>query len=130
QKAALGLASRDPLAFLCPAKGAENGESKMTTKTKSQPSQMSMFGAFAEAEFDAKTEHMPSTMEMAIPFYRSIIERYHSAMLVGDPKVAAAIQLEAQALAVRLNGGTNFNMKGNPETAVCYVLERFTAARH
>jgi hypothetical protein len=71
---------------------------------------------------------MPSSIEEAIPYYRSIIERYHAAVIAGRPEQASATLQEAEHLAIRLNGGTHCGIKGDPETSVCYVLERATAA--
>lgn len=101
----------------------------MTGKNKSPPMQTSLFDAFAEAEFDAKTAHMPSSIEEAIPYYRTIIDRYNAAILAGQPLQAAMIEQEAEDLAIRLNGGTRCGIKGDRETAVCYVLERAAAAK-
>jgi hypothetical protein len=95
---------------------------------KSSNAQTSMFEAFAEAEFDEKTAHMPSAIDEAIPFYRSIIDRYNTAILSGRPEVAATIEQEARDLAIRLNGGTPCGIKGDPQTAICSVLERSTSA--
>lgn len=101
----------------------------MNRKNKPPPAQTSMFAAFTKAEFNAKTAHMASSIEEAIPAYRSIIDRYHAAILTGQPEQAASIQQEAEDLAARLYGGTCFGIKDAAETAICSVLERATAAK-
>jgi hypothetical protein len=81
---------------------------------------------FDEMAEEQRTAHLPSTMEGAIPFYRSLIERHHAAMLAGDVAAAMKIREEAHDLAYKVNGG-DVAIKGGPD-APCYVLERATAA--
>jgi hypothetical protein len=82
---------------------------------------------FDEMLREQETAHLPSTMEEAIPFYRTLIERHHAAMLAGDVEKTMAIREEAQELAVKLNGGTLLGICGGPD-APASVLERETAA--
>jgi len=47
--------------------------------------------------------HLPDTLETALPFYRTLIEKHHGAMLAGDGKTVQRIRDEAHNLAVKLN---------------------------
>ncbi|EJW10841.1 KlcB protein [Rhodovulum sp. PH10] len=46
---------------------------------------------------------LPGTMEAALPFYRSLIDRYHAAMRTGDADAVLAMHREAHRLALKLN---------------------------
>jgi hypothetical protein len=81
---------------------------------------------FDEMAEEARTAHIPATMEAAIPFYRELIEKHHAAMMAGDVAAAMAVRKEAEDLAVKLNGGF-MGINGGPD-APCPVLERATAA--
>jgi hypothetical protein len=48
--------------------------------------------------------HLPGTMDLAVPFYRGIIERHHVAMLAGALETVMQLREEADLLAVKLNG--------------------------
>ena len=65
-------------------------------------------------------------MQEAIPYYRTLIERHHAAMLAGDIPAAMKIREEAHDLAYKVNGG-DAAIRGGPD-APAYVLERATAA--
>jgi hypothetical protein len=68
-----------------------------------QPQQLG-FGFDAMLK-EQETVHLPGTMDEAIPFYRKLIERHHTAMLAGDVPAAMKLCEEAHELAVKVNGG-------------------------
>jgi hypothetical protein len=86
-----------------------------------------MFAAFEQAEWNARTAHLPSTMPAAILYYRELLPRYHAAVLACDISGAGLIHEEAQDLAATLNGGTHFGIIAQDDSPGC-VLERETAA--
>lgn len=89
-----------------------------------QPQQLGFgFDEMLEAE---RTAHVPSSMEEAVPYYRTLIEKHHAAMMAGDKDAAMAVRAEADDLAYKLNGGDGA-IKGGPD-APPYQLERATAA--
>jgi hypothetical protein len=55
-------------------------------------------------EQDRKTAHLPGTMAEGFPYYRSLMERHHAAMLAADIEQALALREEAHLLAEKLNG--------------------------
>jgi hypothetical protein len=55
-------------------------------------------------EQDRKMAHLPGTMAEAFPYYRSLMERHHAAMLAADIQQALALREEAHLLAEKLNG--------------------------
>lgn len=69
----------------------------------------------------------PPPMEEGIRLYRGLIEQYNAAILKADVETANSIRQAADELAEELNGGTIIGIRGGPD-AVCYVLERATAA--
>ena len=79
-----------------------------------------------ELQFRRDTAHLPGTMEDALPFFRSLVERHHSAMLAADVKQVFERREEANILAARLNGST-FGILANDDAPGC-ALERLSAA--
>lgn len=77
-------------------------------------------------EFERETGHLPSTMNEALPFFRSLLEEHHAAMLVADIERVHALREEAKKLALRLNNGNPGIIAG--EDAPGCMLERLTAA--
>jgi hypothetical protein len=82
--------------------------------------------ANTQRKFDRATNHLPGSMEEALPFYRAMIDRHHAAMLAADVEQAMAIRNEAHKLARKLNGGDS-GILATPESPG-YVLEREAAA--
>lgn len=77
-------------------------------------------------EFERETGHLPDSYAEAIPFYRTLIERNHTAMLAADADETTRLHDEAHNLALRLNGGDGGILAH--ENAPGYVLARETAA--
>lgn len=77
-------------------------------------------------KFERETGHLPSTMEHALPFYRTLIGRHHAAMLAADVDETMRLRGEAHLLAVRLNNGDPGILAD--DAAPGYVLARETAA--
>jgi hypothetical protein len=46
--------------------------------------QASFLDTFDRQKEDARTAHLPGTMDEAIPYYRTLIDRHHAATLVSD----------------------------------------------
>lgn len=82
--------------------------------------------ANAALRFERATGHLPSGYDEAIPFYRTLIERHHAAMLAADVEAVMRLRNEAHALALRLNGGEPGILAH--DDAPGYVLARETAA--
>lgn len=82
---------------------------------------------FDEMAEEARTSHVPATMEAAVPYYRALIEKHHAAMMAGDVQAAMAVREEAIDLAVKLNGGKLLGINGGEGSPVD-LLERATAA--
>lgn len=76
--------------------------------------------------FERETGHLPSAMDEALPFFRSLLERHHAAMLVADVERVFELREEAEKLALRLNNGNPGIIAG--DDAPGCVLERLTAA--
>ena len=76
----------------------------MSRQNKPPPAQTSMFDAFAQAEQEAKTAHLPDDMAAGIECYRGLIERHHAAILRCDIEEARKISDEAHDLAYKLFG--------------------------
>ncbi|MCP3447353.1 hypothetical protein [Bradyrhizobium sp. CCGUVB14] len=74
-----------------------------------------------------ETAALPGTMDEALPFFRGLIERHHTAMLRADTASAMAIRSEAEQLATKLN---NFEpgYLADSNAPGC-VLDRKTRAR-
>jgi hypothetical protein len=70
--------------------------------------------------------HLPDTMEAALPFFRTLIDQHHAAMLAGDALSVARLREEANNLAYKLN---NFEpgILADENAPGC-VLERLTQA--
>lgn len=47
--------------------------------------------------------HLPGSIEEALPFFRTLIERHHEAMLAGESEAVQDLRDEADALALKLN---------------------------
>jgi hypothetical protein len=77
-------------------------------------------------QIERATGHLPSTMEQALPFYRSLIDSHHAAMLAADEHETLRLRDEARKLALRLNGGDR-GILADDDAPGC-VLERETAA--
>jgi hypothetical protein len=65
-------------------------------------------------------------MDEGVPFFRTLLERHHAAMLAGDEEETMRLRDDADLLALKLNGFESGILAG-PEAAGC-VLERETAA--
>jgi len=76
--------------------------------------------------FERETGHLPDSYDEAIPFYRSLIERNHAAMLTANVDKTMRLHEEARKLARKLNGGDTGILAH--DDAPGYVLERETAA--
>jgi hypothetical protein len=72
------------------------------TRNKARPAQTSLFDAFAAADFEKETAHLPETVADAIPYYRQLLDRHHNAMFAGNTDMATSIAAEAENLAIRL----------------------------
>jgi hypothetical protein len=70
--------------------------------------------------------HLPSSLDAALPYYRDLIARHHTAMLAGDGKAAIALRHEAGHLALRLNHGEPGILAG-PDAPGCKLAD-LTAA--
>lgn len=70
--------------------------------------------------------HLPGTMDMAVPFYRDLIERHHRAMLAGELETVMQLREEAHLLAVKLNGYEPGILAD--DDAPGYALDRATRA--
>jgi len=70
--------------------------------------------------------HLPGSMDEALPFYRSLIEKHHAAMLAGDGMAVQRIRDEADDLALKLNNYEPGILAD--ENAPGCVLERMTRA--
>lgn len=57
----------------------------------------------ADREWEKTTSHLPATMELAIPFFRALLEQHHAAMLAADVKKVRRLREEAAQLALKLN---------------------------
>jgi len=82
--------------------------------------------ANAALRLERETGHLPGSYDEAIPFYRSLIERHHAAMLAAEVDTVLQLHCEAHALARRLNGGEPGILAH--DDAPGYVLARETAA--
>jgi hypothetical protein len=70
--------------------------------------------------------HLPGSFDEALPFYRALIERHHTAMLAGCESEAMALREEAHRLATKLNNYEPGIIAG--DDAPGCVLERLTRA--
>ncbi len=95
--------------------------------------QLGFSGLLAEAattneqrHFDKATAHLPGTMEVALPFYRRMIDQHHAAMLAVEIDKAMSIREDAHLLAEKLNGG-HCGIIASDDAPGC-ILERESAA--
>jgi|APEBP8051073178_1049388.scaffolds.fasta_scaffold12662_2 hypothetical protein len=70
--------------------------------------------------------HLPDSMEAALPYYRTLIERHNAAMLAGDVDAVARSRSDAHELAYKLNG-FNPGILVDEDAPGC-VLDRLTRA--
>ncbi|MCC8429883.1 hypothetical protein LJ725_12960 [Reyranella aquatilis] len=70
--------------------------------------------------------HLPDSMEAALPYYRTLIERHHAAMQAGDVDAVTRLRSDAHELAYKLNG-FNPGILADDEAPGC-VLDRLTRA--
>lgn len=73
---------------------------------------------------DRKYGHLPSTIEKGLPFFRTLIDRHHHAMVAGDAPTVMRLREEAHDLAVKLNNYEPGILAD--EDAPGRVLERLT----
>ena len=76
--------------------------------------------------FERETAHLPGSMEEALPFYRALMERHHSAVLAADIEKTMTLREEGRLLARKLNGGEP-GILAHEDAPGC-VLEREAAA--
>lgn len=103
------------------------------SSSDSNAAQLGFDALLADAEtesrarrFERDTAHLPDTMEMALPFYRDLIDRYDDAVMAADVHEAKRLAEEAHNLALRVNGGEPGILAH--DDAPGYVLARETAA--
>jgi len=73
-----------------------------------------------------ETAHLPGTMDEALVYYRTLIERHHAAMLAADVDAVMALREDACRLAFKLNHGAP-GIIADEDAPGC-VLEARTAA--
>jgi hypothetical protein len=105
----------------------------MSPRAKPQAAQLGFNSLLDEAETANTTHklarelvHLPGTMDEALPFFRSLMERHHAAMLAGLEGEAMELREEADRLATKLNGYEP-GIIANDDAPGC-VLERLTRA--
>jgi hypothetical protein len=98
----------------------------MTRRNKSPPVQTSMFEAFAAAELESKRAHLPATLDEGAAYLLELFRRLDAAIRRGDQGSFEQIAMEAEDLAIDLNGGSNLGMCA-PEGAA-FILESKTRA--
>jgi hypothetical protein len=105
----------------------------MNSRTLPQASQLGFNGLLAEADTANERQkllrayaHLPGTYREAVPFFRSLIDQHHAAMLAGDAETAMRLRTEADRLATKLN---NFQpgILADANAPGC-VLDRVTRA--
>ncbi len=101
--------------------------------SRAHPAQLGFAGLLEDAEarnraraFERQTDHLPSTMVRAVPYFRELLQAHHEAMLAAGIEDAMRIRGQAHLLARRLNGGQPGILAG--EDAPGRVLARETAA--
>ncbi len=106
----------------------------MSSKHSASQGQLGFDGLLTAADADNRnhrlereTAHLPGTMEEGLPFFRSLLEKHHAAMLAGDEEQVMRLRDEADMLALKLNGFESGILAG-PEAAGC-KLESETAAK-
>ena len=70
--------------------------------------------------------HLPGTMDKAVPFFRSLIDQHHAAMLAGDAAEVERVREEVHQLAVKLNN-YEAGIIADDDAPGC-VLDRLTTA--
>lgn len=105
----------------------------MTRRNTSGSGQLGFDNLLAEAETinraraeEAAHAHLPGTMDEGLPYYRTLIERHHAAMLAGDLDTVNRLRSDAHELAYKLNG-SNPGILAD-DNAPGYVLARLTHA--
>ena len=105
----------------------------MTPRHMPQAAQLGFNSLLDEAEEANATrtlakelEHLPGSMEEALPFFRALMERHHAAMVAGFESEAMELREEADRLATKLNNYEPGIMAG--DDAPGCVLERLTRA--
>lgn len=73
-----------------------------------------------------ETAHLPGTMDEALAYYRTLLERHHAAMLAADVDAVMALREDAHRLALKLNHGAP-GIIADEDAPGC-VLEARTAA--
>lgn len=76
--------------------------------------------------FELETAHLPGTWEEALPFYWTLLEEHHAAMMMADTEDTMRLRKEAHNLAVKLNDG-EAGILAHEDAPGC-VLGRKTAA--
>ncbi len=79
-----------------------------------------------QRQFDKETGHLPGNYEDALPYYKSLLQNHHTAMLDADVETAMALRQDAYLLARKLNKG-DLGILAHDE-APGYVLARETKA--
>lgn len=80
----------------------------------------------AQRKQERACAHLPGTMDKAVPFFRSLIDRHHAAMLAGDAATVERLREEAHRLALKLNNYEPGILAD--DDAPGYVLDRLTRA--
>jgi hypothetical protein len=105
----------------------------MSPRATPQAAQLGFNSLLDEAETANTTHklarelaHLPGTMDEGLPFFRTLMERHHAAMLAGLESEAMELREEADRLATKLN---NYEpgIIANDDAPGC-VLERLTRA--
>lgn len=96
------------------------------SRNKAPPAQLGLGSLFEQAALEERTEHLPSTLDEAVPVYAALLQQFHDAVMRGDDPAATAAHREAEDLAVRLNGGRFGYLRD--EDAPGNALMRRTAA--
>lgn len=80
----------------------------------------------AQRKQERACAHLPGTMDNAVPFLRSLIDRHHAAMLAGDAVTVERLREEAHQLAFKLNNYAP-GILADDDAPGC-VLDRLTRA--
>ena len=80
-----------------------------------------------QRQFDKETGHLPGTYGEALPYYRTLLQNHHAAMLNADVETAMALRQDAYLLARKLNKG-DVGILAHDD-APGYVLARETKAK-
>src|SRR4051812_42149032 len=60
--------------------------------------------ANANRDLVAKAAHLPASIDEALPYFRELVRKHHTAMLAADAEQVSALKEEAHLLATKLNG--------------------------